>query len=81
MNLQAILNDIKTLPPDKQEEIADFIAFLKSRSGIKKGRTPAANTTVKSDSFFGMWTDREEMKDSSLWVRELRASEWKAHDV
>lgn len=78
MNLQTILNDIKMLPPDKQEEVADFIAFLKNRPGIDKDQSPAESDVVKSDSFFGMWADREDMKDSSLWVRELRASEWKA---
>ncbi len=78
MNLQTILNDIKMLPLDKQEEVADFIAFLKTRAGIQKDQPPAESAAVKSDSFFGMWADREDMKDSSLWVRELRASEWKA---
>jgi hypothetical protein len=26
--------------------------------------------------FFGMWADREEMRDSSLWVRQLR-EQWR----
>jgi len=25
---------------------------------------------------FGMWKDREEMKDSAAWVRKLRETEW-----
>lgn len=25
---------------------------------------------------FGMWKDREEMKDSTQWVRKLRETEW-----
>ncbi len=81
MNLQAILNDIKTLPPDKQEEVADFIAFLKIRLGIQKAKTFEESTPVNSSSFFGMWADREEMRDSSFWVRELRTREWERHHV
>jgi hypothetical protein len=35
-NVQVLLNDIKMLPQDKQEEVVDFIAFLKSRFGTRK---------------------------------------------
>ncbi len=76
MNLQAIFNDIKTLPPDKQEEVADFITFLKSRFGIRGKKDVAEKISANSDSFFGMWSDREEMSDSSFWVKELRIREW-----
>ncbi len=78
MNFQAILNDIKTLPPDKQEEVADFIAFSKIRLGIRKEKTLTVteSTTINSNGFFGMWADRGEMSDSANWVRELRTREW-----
>ena len=78
MNFQAILNDIKTLPPDKQEEVADFIAFIKMRLGIRKKETLTGTegNTMNSNGFFGMWADREEMSDSTYWVRELRTGEW-----
>ncbi len=81
MNLQTILNDIKMLPLDKQEEVADFIAFLKTRIGIQRDRSSTSSTTVRSESFFGMWADREDMKDSSLWVRELRTREWEGRNA
>ena len=80
MNLQVILDDIKTLPLDKQEEVADFIAFLKSRPS-RKEQVPTSNAAVKSDSFFGMWRDRAEMADSSSWVRDLRSREWETRNV
>ena len=80
MNLQIILDDIKTLPLDKQEEVADFIAFLKSRSG-RKDQTSSSNVTDKSDSFFGMWRNRSEMADSASWVRDMRRREWETRNV
>lgn len=76
MNLQMVLDDIKTLPQEKQEEVADFIAFLKSRFGIRKKKSASTDTTVKTDGFFGMWRDRDEMADSSEWVRDMRRREW-----
>ncbi len=77
MNLQIILDDIKTLPLEKQEEVVDFVAFLKLRFGTRKEQASSANAAVKSDSVFGTWSDRVEMADSSSWVRDLRSREWK----
>ena len=28
------------------------------------------------DPVIGMWKDREEMRDSSAWVKELRRTQW-----
>jgi len=81
MNLQVLLNDMKTLPRDKQEEVADFIAFLKSRFGTRKEQATSTNTAEKSGSFFGMWSHRDEMADSSSWVRDLRSREWETRNV
>lgn len=81
MNMQAILHDIETLPPEKQEEVADFIAFLKTRLEIQKEKSRDTSTNTHSDSFFGMWANREAMEDSSLWVRKLRTVEWRTQDA
>lgn len=81
MNVQMILNDIKTLPPDKQEEVADFITFLKSKFGIRKEQTSPVKDAAKSNGFFGMWSNRTEMSDSSSWVRDLRNREWVSRNV
>ncbi len=84
MNLEAILDDIKSLPPEKQEEVIDFIAFLKGRVKKLKQFTRATSTpgkSTESNGFIGMWADRPEMEDSSKWVHELRANEWKQQDA
>ncbi len=73
MNLEAVLDDIKSLPPDKQEEVIDFIAFLKARVKRLKEYTGKTSTPGERKGFTGMWADRKEMEDSSKWVRELRA--------
>ena len=81
MNMQTIIHDIETLPPEKQEEVADFIAFIKTRLEIQKEKTLVTSAGKHFDSFFGMWADREAMEDSSLWVRKLRSDEWRAQDA
>jgi hypothetical protein len=43
---------------------------------------PAETTlsNLKDEPFVGMWRDRQEMKDSSQWVRQLRQKEWGSVD-
>jgi mRNA-degrading endonuclease RelE of RelBE toxin-antitoxin system len=70
-------DEIKKLPPTAQKQIFDFIAFIKTRH-----QKPVANrqskkkTGLMNEPFIGIWKAREDMKDSSLWVRKMRKAEW-----
>lgn len=82
MNQEKIWREFAALPPEAQQLVADFIAFLRTR--YKQARS---NKKVKSagnltdEAFIGIWRDRPDMEDSSAWVRNLREREWiKAHD-
>jgi hypothetical protein len=75
MNEMNIVQEIASLPPEAQQQVADFVAFLKSKyptpSAMVHSRLPLAE-----EPFVGMWHGREEMQDSTEWVRALRQSEW-----
>lgn len=76
MNPESILKEIQLLPPNAQEEVADFVAFLRSKfSGICQPRKGKKKSILDS-KFVGMWADREDMNDSVKWVRNLREKEW-----
>jgi mRNA-degrading endonuclease RelE of RelBE toxin-antitoxin system len=70
-----ILQDIESLPPEAQKQVSDFVAFLKSRYGAEP-RKKAKRGKLEDEPFIGMWKDREDMRDSTKWVRELRKREW-----
>ena len=70
-----ILQDIQNLPPEAQKQIKDFVAFLKVRYGIAP-REKIKRGKLEDEPFFGMWKDREDMRDSVKWVRELRRNQW-----
>ena len=76
MTLTQIAQEIDSLPPEAQKQVEDFIAFLKTRykpvskRRVKKGR-------LENEPFVGMWKDREDMRDSVKWVKELRQREWR----
>lgn len=67
-----LIKQIEKLPPEAQREAADFVDFL-SKKYLQKERLPSKNSVVDSP-FRGMWKDREDMKDSTKWVRSIRKS-------
>ncbi len=76
MEVARIIEDIASLPPDAQKQVRDFVAFLKSRYQIERASKKTKPTRLRDEPFIGMWRDREDMKDSTEWVRNLRRREW-----
>ena len=47
-------------------------------SQLQKGRRfEQRSVDFVNQPFIGMWKDREDLADSSKWVRQLRQNEWK----
>lgn len=76
MNPANIIHDLSSLPPEAQKEVADFIAFLKTRYPAAHAGKKIAKGGLTDEPFIGMWQDREEMRDSTAWVRGVRRDEW-----
>jgi hypothetical protein len=71
-----LAREIASLPPEAQSRLQDYLAFLKTRypkppASRKKGAKP-----LSASPFIGMWRDRDDMRDSTAWVRETRRNEW-----
>jgi hypothetical protein len=75
MTHEEILRELASLPPEGQRQVADFIALLRKRYVHSQSLEPITSD-LSQDSFIGMWRDREDMRDSSAWVRNLREHEW-----
>lgn len=73
MTNEELLREFVALPPEGRRVVTDLIAFLRQRYGAPQ---PAAATDISSESFIGMWSDHDEMQDSSTWVRNIREAEW-----
>lgn len=75
-----LAREIAALPPEAQNRLEEFVAFLKSRypqpPARKKGTKP-----LSSAPFIGMWRDRDDMRDSTAWVRRTRRNEWEGKDA
>lgn len=74
MNTEQVLRELKELPPHAQQEVTDFIAFLRQRYQPK---TTSGDVLITDEPFIGMWSERADMEDSSKWVQTVRTREWK----
>lgn len=75
MTYEEILRELATLPPEGQREAADFIASLHERYSNSISSKQESRDLAEL-GFVGMWRDREDMRDSTVWVRNLREREW-----
>ena len=81
MNQEQVWREFAALPPQAQQQVADFIAFLSTRFTEASTRSPDSPTNLADEPFVGLWRDRDDLVDSRKWVREVREREWaKAHD-
>lgn len=79
MEFQDTWQQFTTLPPDAQALVADFITFLKQRA-VPQSESPEQSNQQDwgEDPFIGLWQDREDLQDSTQWVRTIRSSEWQS---
>ena len=76
MTDEEILREFASLPPEGQRQVVEFIAFLRQRYGRDSRDTESGASDLATASFVGMWRDREDLQDSSAWVRRSREGEW-----
>jgi hypothetical protein len=76
MNQKTVWEGFSNLPPEAQQQVVDFIAFLQARYVASRSRKPLKSAPLKQEDFIGMWRQRDDLQDSSAWVRKARAAEW-----
>lgn len=71
MTNEELIKEIPGLPKAVKLRIAKIIdAFRKNAKPSIDDRVK--NVRLRDEPFVGMWADREEMKDSVEWVRNVR---------
>lgn len=72
MNQQKVWQDFSSLPDEAQRQVADFIQFLHSRYAESRAKRAEPATDLAKEPFIGIWSGRDDMQDSSAWVRGIR---------
>lgn len=73
---QKLFDDYNALPAEAQRQVADFVSFLRQRYPSEKSLQKIDTIDLEHESFVGMWRNREDITDSSTWVRKARKLEW-----
>ncbi len=74
MNIHETIEKLAALPPEQQAEVLHFIEFLGARR--RPASVKSRRGDLREEPFIGMWADRQDMADSSAWVRQIREREW-----
>lgn len=75
MTNEEILREINSLPLEAKRQLEDFVSFLRERYKSSPPKN-APTSDLETEAFVGMWRDREDMRDSSAWVRHIRQTHW-----
>jgi hypothetical protein len=81
MKEQEIWRDFAALSPELQQQVADFISFLRTRQASSRPNKTNKRTRLANEPFIGMWRNRKDMRDSAAWVRGIRDHEWMNRDA
>jgi hypothetical protein len=76
MEKQRLLQELAALPPEGRRQVERLVLMLKKRYARSSSRRKVKRSPLRDEKFVGMWKDREDLKDSSAWVRSIRKSEW-----
>jgi hypothetical protein len=76
MDIEKMRRQLEALPPEAQRQVADFIAFLYMRSQRSPLPKRSGKPRLAEETFVGLWENREDLRDSTAWVRKVRQWEW-----
>jgi hypothetical protein len=68
MNQENLWRELTALPPEAQQSVADFIAFLRTRYDSSPTPRKTRRTRLADEPFIGLWRDRSEMNNSRAWI-------------
>ena len=67
--INSLVQIINSLTPEERIN-------LEQKLQVQTSSTEIDQSDFKDEPFVGMWKDREDMEDSSQWVRQVRQQEW-----
>ena len=76
MTKEEILTEIAALPPEAQRQIENLITVLKESYRDSPPFKTAPSSDMRTEPFVGMWRNREDVSDSTAWVRNAREKHW-----
>lgn len=76
MTQRQFINEYISLPEEAKRQVADFVAFLRQRYTAAPSKPQVGTADLEKEPFIGMWRNRQDLEDSTTWVRNTRKAEW-----
>ncbi len=76
MEQEKVWREFMALSEEDQRRAANFIASLRAGSRPAPSDGPEKPADLTDEPFVGMWREREDVRDSGAWLREVREREW-----
>ena len=76
MSNEILINKFESLTKMEKKQVLDFVEFLRSKNILKKRRSRTTIAKLEDEKFIGIWQNRDDMKDSADWVRNIRRKDW-----
>ncbi|UYZ63017.1 hypothetical protein [Hymenobacter weizhouensis] len=76
METQQLVKEINSLPADALRELERFLVQLKWRYAQSTPPTQEEIIPLTDPEFFGMYANRDDMRDSVEYIRKLRREQW-----
>lgn len=77
MSQAEIIDEFEKLPSEAQKQVKDYILFLRAQYEKSPFFNKEKTGEIKDEPFIGIWTDRDDLRDSRTWLRTVRKSEWR----
>ena len=72
---KVLWEQFEQLEPDAQRQVEALIVRLVIKHFNKSSNTEP-EIALEDEPFIGMWRDRQDMADSTAWVRQVRTEQW-----
>ena len=76
METSQLIKEIERLPDEAKQRVAALILELKLYYSRQTPLTEEELARWTDPEIFGMYADREDMRDSTAYVRKLRDEQW-----
>ncbi len=80
MDQETLWREYAALPDEARRRVDEFIVTLAARYANEQEQMTRDRRPLAEEPFVGMWRDRDEMADSTAWVRSIREGEWTRRD-
>jgi len=73
---EALAQAVLSLSKEERQHFDRILTKMHTQEPIAPEKLQLPELNLDNQPFVGMWNDREDMQDSSQWVRNLRQQQW-----